>query len=111
MDFTPIDASGRGGGRKPLADIPADTAEAVEEAYMFCTAAPDKRLQTAPFANREEAEDWLRDARAYAYQRPAGRLVVAGNPARAAGEKADGKYVIRLTVTDFSTDEAASESE
>ena len=63
--------------RVPLADIPEDVAQAVEDAWTFCEANPE-RLE-AQFADQDAAEVFLHQARSYAYQRPAGRLVVAGN--------------------------------
>ena len=66
-----------GRSRVPLADIPEDVSQAVEEALAFCLDDP-RRLETQ-FDSQDAAEDFLHQARSYAYQRPAGRLVVAGN--------------------------------
>jgi hypothetical protein len=76
LTLTPIAASGK--SRTPADQIDADTAVAVEEAYEWCQANAG-RLQ-ADLRTREAAEEFLHDARSYAYQRPAGRLTVAGNP-------------------------------
>lgn len=68
----------KGSIRKPMEDIDPDVIGAVEEAYKHCLKVEDERIQ-AEFANQDEAEDFLRDARSYAYQRPEGRVVVIGN--------------------------------
>lgn len=105
LDLTPIGKSGRGrGSRKSLADIPAVVAETVEEAYgYFQTADALPRLQTPDFTTREEAEDFLSDARAYAYQREGGRLIVSGN---AAQSKNKGKFIARFSVEQYVEDES-----
>jgi hypothetical protein len=107
LDLTPIEGSGRSGGRIPLEDISAVVAETVDEAYAYFTDSPQPlpRLQTPPFSSKEVAEKFAREARSYAYQRPAGRLVFSGNPARS-GNK--GEYVIRFRVDAY---EGTSESE
>lgn len=100
MDLTPIAKSGRGrGSRKALADIPAEVAETVEEAFTyFQTEGALDRLQTPEFPSKDEAEGFLSDARAYAFHRPAGRLVVEGN--QAAG-KTKGTAVARFSVSAY----------
>jgi hypothetical protein len=103
ITFTPI--SGGKGSRKPLNEIDQEIIDSVEEALEYCLTNPEMRLETMPFVNRAEAEKWLKDARAYAYQRPetaGGRLVVSGNPARAKGAKKDtDPHVLRITVAPF----------
>lgn len=108
LNLTPIPASKRG-SRTPLADIDTSVGETVEEAFTYCQASPD-RLQSDPFTSKDAAEEWLTEARAYAYQRPAGRLVVAGNSSQARLEdgKPDGaKYVVRFRVVPFVAAESA----
>lgn len=73
--MTPIKAGGK--SRVPLDEIPEDVSQAVEDAYAYCIGS-DERLE-AKFDSQDEAETFLHQARSYAYQRPAGRLVVAGN--------------------------------
>lgn len=89
-----------GKSRTPLADIDQSVIDTIDEAYEYFKD-NEGRLQTEPFTDKEAGEDWLSDARSYAYQRPAGRLVVSGNTARAPGNsEKDGKgpYVVRFTV-------------
>lgn len=64
--------------RKPLVDISDDVKSAVEDAYLYNTDSPAERLEAA-FDTEQEALDFLADARAYAYQRPNGRVTVSGN--------------------------------
>jgi hypothetical protein len=78
MSYTlvPIPASNGGKGRRPAQeDIPPDVAVAVEEAFKYC-AETDERLQAQ--MTREEADEFLRYARAYAYYRKP-RVIVTGN--------------------------------
>lgn len=100
ITLTPLTGSGR--TRTPLEDIPADTAQAVEEAFEYCQANPNMRLQTEPYDTKEAAEQFLKDARSYAYHRKdgKGRLVVTGNPATATVENVK-KYVVRFTVEPY----------
>jgi len=77
-----LSAVKKGSSRKPLDDIDPDVIEAVEEAYKHCLEVEDERIQ-ASFPTEEEAEEFLKDARSYAYQRPEGRVVVVGNTTRA----------------------------
>jgi hypothetical protein len=72
--------SGPTATRKALEDIDDDTKQAVEDAYLYCLEFPAQRVE-AEFENEEAAEAFLKDARAYAYQRE-GRLVVEGNATR-----------------------------
>lgn len=104
LNLTPIEKSGRGrGSRKALADIPAEIAETIEEAYgYFQTENAMDRLQTPDFDTKEAADDFLRDARAYAYHREAGRLVVTGNSAKSPTK---GKWVARFDVAQYVEDE------
>jgi hypothetical protein len=89
------------GTRKPLDDIDPELVETIEEAFEFCKA-DDSRLQTPDFASRQDAEDWLSDARAYAYHRGTidgkERVTVAGNPAKGTGTNA---YVVRFRVEKY----------
>jgi len=73
-----LQAITRGFVRTPLDAIPEEVIEAVEEAYQHCKDVPDERIQ-AQFPTQEDADKFLTDARSYAYQREAGRLVVTGN--------------------------------
>lgn len=91
LTLTPIATGGR--SRTALEDVDADTALAVEEAYEWCQANPAGRLETPPFADRDAAEGFLHEARSYAYQRPAGRVVVSGN--------STGKFVVRFRVDPY----------
>jgi hypothetical protein len=68
----------KGTARTKLEDIEPDVIEAVEEAYKHCLEVPDERIE-AEFDSQDAAEDFLTEARAYAYQRPEGRVVVVGN--------------------------------
>ena len=68
----------KGTARTKLEDIDPDIVEAVEEAYKHCLEVPDERIEAA-FGNQDAADDFLTEARAYAYQRPEGRVVVVGN--------------------------------
>ena len=97
LNLTPIDAGK--GSRTALEDISEEIRETVEEAFTFCQENA-QRLQTPAFESKEDAEDWLSEARAYAYQREAGRLVVTGNAAKAPeqAEKDKGMYVARFRV-------------
>jgi hypothetical protein len=98
LNLTPLTTGGR--SRTPLEDIPATVAETIEEAFAyFQTADSAPRLQTEPFPTVEDADDFLRLARSYAYQRPAGRVIVSGNPARV--EKGKPEYVARFSVTEY----------
>jgi hypothetical protein len=103
LDLTPIDASRRG-GRTKLDDIDQTIRDTVEEAFVYCSTTPGKRLQTPAFATKDDAEDWLSEARAYAYQRPEGRVVVAGNASREPledGSKDKVRHVVRFRVEPF----------
>lgn len=114
LDLTPIKA-GRG-GRTPLASIDPTVVETVEEAFAFCSQ-DASRLQTPAFASKDDGEDWLSEARSYAYQRPVGRVVVEGNTSQArtaTGGKDGAKYVVRFRVVPFipaSSDEPNGASE
>lgn len=69
---------GNATSRKALEDIDDDVKAAIEDAYKYNEDSPAERLEAA-FTTQEKAEEFLKDARAYAFQRPAGRLVVTGN--------------------------------
>jgi hypothetical protein len=68
----------KGTARTKLEDIEPDVIEAVEEAYQHCLLVPDERIEAA-FDSQDAADDFLTEARAYAYQRKAGRVVITGN--------------------------------
>lgn len=68
----------KGHVRKPVDQIDPDIVTAVEEAFTHCLDVPDERIE-AKFETQAEAENFLADARSYAYARPAGRVVVVGN--------------------------------
>jgi hypothetical protein len=78
LELTAIEPSGK--TRVPLEDIEPDVVQAVEEALEFCRGT-SQRLE-ASFADKDTAEDFLHQARSYAYWRKdtTGRLVVSGNP-------------------------------
>lgn len=99
LNLTPIPAGK--GSRTPLADIDPAVAETVEEAFVYCQSNAE-RLQTDPFPSKDDADAWLSEARAYAYQREAGRIVVSGNAARASKE-AGGPvaHVVRFRVEPY----------
>jgi hypothetical protein len=77
LDLTPIEGGRH--SRTPIEQIDPVIGETVEEAYAFCKANAGSRVTTPSLGSKEAAEFWLSDARAYAYQREAGRLVVTGN--------------------------------
>lgn len=89
IDLTPV--SGGKKERKPLEDISPDVIQAVDEAYEWGKENP-QRLE-ANFGDQAIADDFLADARSYAYQRPDGRLVIAGNTTK--------KGAARFRVTDY----------
>ena len=96
--------------RIPLSEISPDIQEAVEDAYAYCTEHPGERLETDPFESKLDAEDFLKQARSYAYQRATGRLTVTGNPAKG---PQDGTFVARFSVAAYvgsETDELAQAS-
>lgn len=81
LNLTPIE--GGRGQRVPLEDIRTDVSETIEEAFKE---GEGQRFETEPITDsvhgltgKEAADEWLTEARSYAYQRPAGRLVVTGN--------------------------------
>lgn len=79
LTLTPIAPSQGRMPRHEIGDIPADVAEAVEDAYAYCTANPGARLEAKVAGDKDGADAWLKMARDYAYQRPKGRIVIAGN--------------------------------
>lgn len=88
ITMTPV-AAGR--SRVPLEDIPEDVGQAVEDAYVFCQTSQERL--SAQFATEDDADAFLHQARSYAYQRAAGRLVVSGNTTQ--------KGAARFRVTDY----------
>lgn len=64
--------------RTPLDKIDDDVKSAVEDALLYNQDSPAERLE-AQFENEAEALAFLAEARAYAYQRPNGRVTVSGN--------------------------------
>jgi hypothetical protein len=85
LNLTEVTGGGR--SRTPLEDINPDLIETIEEAFANSMAdgAPEShRYETPKIGTKDEAEDWLSDARAYAWHRgqgdnAKGRIVVAGN--------------------------------
>jgi hypothetical protein len=69
--------------RVPIEDISPDVITAVNESLDFCEKNPDRRV-AADFESVAEAEEFLTDARSYAYQADP-RLVVSGNVTRKGG--------------------------
>ena len=74
-NMTPIDAPASS-IKTPLADIPDEVRESVEEGYAFCQQNPGKRL-VVPFETDEEASQARTLIRSYCEQRPAGRLTAS----------------------------------
>jgi uroporphyrinogen-III synthase len=66
------------GKRIPLDEIEPVVAETIDEAYQDCLVNDGLRLQIE-FASKEAAEEFLREARSYAYQHDP-RYIVTGNP-------------------------------
>lgn len=64
--------------RIPLEEIDPEVAQAVEDAFTYNAENPSERLQAA-FGDSKAADEFLKEARDYAYQREAGRVVVEGN--------------------------------
>lgn len=111
LTLTPITGSGR--VRKDLGEIDPDTIQAIEDAYEYGQSNPGARLETPPFATKEDAEAFLSDSRAYAYHRGEtlheGRLTVSGNPAKApAGQ--DG-FVVRFKVEAYQSGDTETATE
>jgi hypothetical protein len=82
-----VPATGGKGARKSLDELEDFIGETVLEAFAYNGSEDDVsngRLATEAFADSEEAEDFLRDCRAFAYQNEP-RLVVTGNLAKAPG--------------------------
>lgn len=73
--------------RPPLADIPADVKQAVDEALEYCTEHPGEAL-VAQFDSQEDAAEFLFLARSYASQRDP-QVVVTGNPTKAGTARFD----------------------
>lgn len=75
-NFTPIAPSGRSREKTPIDQIDNDVKQAVDEALEWC-AANEGRLE-GEMGNQDAANQFLQDARDYAYQRKP-RVVVTGN--------------------------------
>jgi hypothetical protein len=91
-------------GRTPLDQIPDTVSDTIEEFYAnsVATGEPMTRYEVKPGTTKEEAEDWLHDARSYAWHRgqgdnAQGRLTVSGNSTK------DG--FVRFRVYDHVSDE------
>jgi hypothetical protein len=80
MDFTELGPVGTK-SRTDLADISPADAKDFEEAITYHLANPGRRTASPAFPSKALAEEWLSLFRSYAYQREAGRVVVAGNAA------------------------------
>jgi hypothetical protein len=98
LTLTPVTPGRR---RTPLEAIDPEVSETIEEAYEFCKG-DEQRLETPDFPTRADAENWLSDARAYAYQRGTieglSRVVINGNVATGSVKDA---YVARFRVEDY----------
>lgn len=90
IDLTPMKASGK--SRTPLEKIDPDVVEAIESAYTYCQTS-DERL-SGQFESQDAADEFLHQARSYAYQREAGRLVVTGNST----QKGQARFRVELYV-------------
>lgn len=84
--------------RTPIDEIDEDVKTAVLESLKYCQEHPDERV-SAQFETQEAADEFLFEARSFAYQATP-RLIVAGNPTQ--------KGAARFTVTLWG---AGSESE
>lgn len=76
--------------RKPVEEIDPDVITAVNEALDYCQKHPDERV-SAQFDTMAEAEEFLVDARSYAFQAEP-RLTVAGNATR----KGEARFTVAL---------------
>ncbi len=74
-NMTPVDAPASS-VKTPLADIPDEVRESVEEGFAFCQQSPGKRL-VVPFGSDDEAARARVLIRSYCEQRPAGRLTAS----------------------------------
>jgi hypothetical protein len=82
-----VPATGGKGARKSLDELEDFIGQTVLEAYAYNGSEDDVskgRLATENFAGPAEAEEFLSDCRAFAYQNDP-RLVVTGNLAKGAG--------------------------
>jgi hypothetical protein len=95
--------------RTPIEDIDPDVITAVNEALEYCDEHPDERV-AADFATVAEAEEFLTDARSYAYQAEP-RLVVAGNVTRKGGGPNRDLPQARFTAVLWVKDETETEPE
>jgi ABC-type nitrate/sulfonate/bicarbonate transport system substrate-binding protein len=73
-----------------MEDIDPEVVTAVNEAFAYCQDHPDERV-SAPLGTEEAAEDFLRQARSYAYHATP-RLVVTGNVT----QKGDARFTVDL---------------
>ena len=89
LTLTPV-PKGSGRSRLAMEDIDADVVEAVNDAFSYCQDHPDERLSIA-LGSTEAAEDFLRQARSYAYHATP-RLVVAGNVT----QKGEARFTVDL---------------
>jgi hypothetical protein len=104
--------------RTPIEDIDPDVITAVNEALAYCDEHPADRV-AADFETVAAAEEFLTDARSYAYQAEP-RLVVAGNVTRKGGgekrELPQARFTVALWVksetdTDTDTETETAESD
>jgi hypothetical protein len=107
-----------GGRVESLEEIDPQLVKDIEEAWEYFDADDysGRKLDTEPFIGGDDngkaiAVDWLRQARAYARLRPAGRLVISGSPVKAtaviaAHEGEDGEtipaYKVRFILMEWS---------
>lgn len=114
LQFTTLPPSGRARERKPLDQIHADIKAGVDEIYEWCqanngrielSAEQVKTVVPGTFETAQaRAEEFLNDARDYAYQRQP-RLVVAGNTTR----KGHARLRVTLYVKGGAGEEAVNE--
>jgi hypothetical protein len=95
--------------RTPIEDIDPDVITAVNEALAYCDEHPADRV-AADFETVAEAEEFLTDARSYAYQAEP-RLVVAGNVTRKGGGPKRDLPQARFTVTLWGAETPGTETE
>lgn len=114
LQFTTLPPSGRARERKPLDQIHADIKAGVDEIYEWCqvndgrielSADQIKSVVPGKFETAQaRAEQFLNDARDYAYQKQP-RLVVAGNTT----QKGHARLRVSLYVKGSTSEEAVSE--
>lgn len=91
--------------RTPIEEINPEVIEAVNEALEYCQEHPDERV-SASFETVAEAEEFLTDARSYAYQAQP-RLVVTGNTTR----KGQARFIVTLWGADTPETAATAETD